>query len=121
MTWAQESVHMRDPSILQDSEIDAFENEIFSMHDPETTDAARIQSIIDVKYAPQDIDAIVAECVHLTPKERGGLSKLLNKFESLFDGTLGEWNTEPVDLELIDPDAKPYHARAYPVPQSQES
>jgi hypothetical protein len=111
---------MRDPSILLASEIDAFENEIYSMHDPETTDAARIQSIIDVKYAPQDIDAIVAECVHLVPKERDGLHKLLTKFESLFDGTLGEWKTEPIDLEIKDPNAKPYHARAYPVPQSQE-
>jgi hypothetical protein len=120
MKWEQASVPMRDPSVLLASEIDAFENEIYSMHDPETTDAARIQSIIDVKYAPQDIDAIVAECVHLIPKERDGLHKLLTKFESLFDGTLGEWKTEPIDLELKDPNAKPYHARAYPVPQSQE-
>ena len=120
MKWEQASVPMRDPSVLLASEIDAFENEIYSMHDPETTDAARIQSIIDVKYAPQDIDAIVAECVHLVPKERDGLHKLLTKFESLFDGTLGEWKTEPIDLEIKDPNAKPYHARAYPVPQSQE-
>jgi hypothetical protein len=33
---------------------------------------------------------------------------LLPKFESLFDGTVG--NTEPIDLELKDPEAKPYHA-----------
>jgi hypothetical protein len=115
MKWEQASVPMRDPSVLLASEIDAFENEIYSMHDPETTDAARIQSIIDVKYAPQDIDAIVAECVHLVPKERDGLHKLLTKFESLFDGTLGEWKTEPIDLELKDPNAKPYHARAYAI------
>ena len=30
------------------------------------------------------------------------------------------WDTDPIDLELKDPDAKPYHARPYPVPQSQE-
>jgi hypothetical protein len=46
---------------------------------------------------------------------------LLQKFESLFDGTLGTWDTEPIDLELKDPEAKPYHARPYPVPPSQEA
>ncbi len=98
MKWAQATVPMRDPSMLQASQIDTLENEIYSMHDPETTDAARIQSIIDIKYAPQDIAAIVAEATHLTNNERKGLSKLLTKFEPLFDGTLGEWKTDPIDL-----------------------
>ena len=96
MKWAQAIVPMRDPSQLQASEIDALENEIYSMHDPETTDAARIQSIIDVKYAPQDIDSIVEKCVDLTESERERLKKLLTKFEPLFDGTLGEWKSEPI-------------------------
>ena len=121
MKWEQAIVPMRDPSQLQASEIDALENEIYSMHDPETTDAARIQSIIDVKYAPQDIDSIVERCVDLTESEWERLKKLLTKFEPLFDGTLGEWKTEPIDLELKDTETKPYHARAYPVPQSQEA
>src|SRR6056300_646042 len=30
------------------------------------------------------------------------------------------WNTDPVTLELKDPNAKPYHAKPYPVPHSQE-
>jgi hypothetical protein len=109
---------MRDPSQLRDC--DTLENEIFFMHDPDTTEAARIQSIIDLKYSPQDINAIVAECVHLTQKERNGLKNFLTKFEPLFDGTLGTWNTDPIDLDLKDEDTKPFHARPYPVPQSQE-
>ena len=121
MKWGNATVPMRDPAQLRPSEIETLESEIFSMHDPATTDAERIQSIIDVKYAPQDIQAIVDECTHLTDDERENLSKLLTKFESLFDGTLGDWDTEPIDLELKDPDTKPYHARAYPVPQSQEA
>jgi hypothetical protein len=59
--------------------------------------------------------------VGLTESERGGLQKLLTKFEPLFDGTLGEWKTEPIDLELKDLETKPYRARAYPVPQCQEA
>ena len=121
MKWDNATVPMRDPSTLRSLEsIDTLENEIFSMHDPDTTEAARIQSIIDIKYAPQDIDGIPNECVHLTETERSGLRKLLHKFEDLFDGTLGTWKTDPIDLELKDSDTKPYHARPYPVPQSQE-
>eukprot|EP00804_Cyclotella_cryptica_P000766 CCRYP_001026-RA/>CCRYP_001026-RA protein AED:0.47 eAED:0.61 QI:0/0/0/1/0/0/3/0/178 len=39
------------------------------------------------------------------------------KIVDLFDGTLGDWNTEPVSFELKE-GAKPYHGRAYPVPHS---
>ena len=45
---------------------------------------------------------------------------MLQKYEHLFDGTLGTWDTDPVELELKDPDCKPYHAKPYPVPHSQE-
>jgi hypothetical protein len=45
---------------------------------------------------------------------------LLKKFEHLFDGTLGNWRTDPADLELKNKNEKPYHARPYPVPHSQE-
>jgi hypothetical protein len=121
MKWDNATVPMQDPSQLLASNLDAFENKIFSMHDPDTTDAEQIQSIIDMKYSPQDIDKIVAECVHLTTDERDKLTTLLKKFEPLFDGTLGTWDSDPIDLELKDPDAKPYHARPYPVPQSQEA
>ena len=43
------------------------------------------------------------------------LLELLTEFEELFDGTLGNWNTEPVSFELKE-GAKPYHGRAFPVP-----
>jgi hypothetical protein len=36
----------------------------------------------------------------------------------LFDGTLGEFNMEPISLQLMDPNFKPIHARAYTVPRS---
>ena len=34
----------------------------------------------------------------------------------MFDGNLGDWDTEPVDLE-IKPDSKPFNSRYYPVPR----
>ena len=38
----------------------------------------------------------------------------------MFDGTLGKWTGEPYDIEL-QPDAKPYHSRAYPIPKIHEN
>jgi hypothetical protein len=40
----------------------------------------------------------------------------------LFDGTLGEFNMDqiPISLQLMDPNFKPIHARAYTVPRSVE-
>jgi hypothetical protein len=53
-------------------------------------------------------------------EEQHQLKILLQKYEHLFDGTLGEFNMEPISLQLIDPNCKPIHARAYTVPRSVE-
>ena len=38
------------------------------------------------------------------------LRDVSNKYEFLFYGTLGTWNTRPVDIEL-QPGSKHYHAK----------
>jgi hypothetical protein len=47
------------------------------MLDPATTEVERIQEILNAKYAPADIDAITAECKHLTGKEQQLLHNIL--------------------------------------------
>jgi hypothetical protein len=37
-------------------------------------------------------------------------------YEELFNGTLGDWKTQPVSFELKE-GARPYHGRPYPVPK----
>jgi hypothetical protein len=120
MIWDNASVPMQSVDKLSVDWVDQFEQELLFAHDPITTDAERIQSIIDAKYTPADLPSITKECNLLSSEEQHQLLKLLQKFEHLFDGTLGSWNVEPVDLELKDPECKPYHARPYPVPHSQE-
>ena len=64
-----------------------------------------------------DLSAICKGLIHLAPHQQEMLLNLLLKYEELFDGTLGEWMTAPVRLQLK-PEAKPYHVRrAYPVPR----
>jgi hypothetical protein len=46
--------------------------------------------------------------------------KLLQKYEHLFDGILGEFKMEPISLHLIDKGVKPVHARPHTVPRTVE-
>ena len=80
----------------------------------------QIKKILDAKYEAADIPTIVESCTHLTDLEKSKLAKLLLKYEELFDGTLGKWKGPPVDIQLRE-NVKPYHARAYPIPKSQEA
>jgi hypothetical protein len=91
------------------------EQELLYAHDPNTTDAERIQSITASKYCPADLTKIVEECTHLDNTEQRQLLKLQQKFEDLFEGTLGTWKTDPVDLELIDPKVKPFSCQTIPI------
>ena len=120
MVWDNAEVPMRSLDYFDQQSVDDMENEIMYLHDPLTTEAERIQTILDAKYAPADLDAIVQECNSLNKDEQAQLLSLLKRFEHVFDGTLGTWKTDPVDLELKESSGKPYHAKPYPVPHSQE-
>ena len=59
--------------------------------------------IIDNNYTKAYLEQVADNATHLNAKERTLLPSLIKNFEDLFDGTLGNWFTEPIDLEL-----KPY-------------
>jgi hypothetical protein len=74
-----------------------------------------MMKILDAKYEKADLPAIIREnCSHLTASDREKLLSVLLKFESLFDGTLGDWKLPPVSFELKE-GMKPYHGRPYPI------
>ena len=73
--------------------------------------------ILDAKYNKADLQSIVNNnCKHLSADQQDKLLQLLMKYESLFDGTLGDWKTMPVSFHLKE-GSKPYHGRAFPVPK----
>ena len=111
---------MQDPDWLESKNLDNFEQKLFMVYDPETTDAERIQKILDLKYSQADLQQVVQELKQLTLEQQSQLLKTLRKYEALFDGTLGTWKTEQVELELKGPNCAPFHAHPYPVPQSHE-
>ena len=76
----------------------------------------RAVKILDSKYEKANlVEVVQTTCTHLTDHQQSKLISLLREFEELFDGTLGDFQTEPVSFELLK-DAKPYHGRPYPIP-----
>ena len=120
MTWDNSWINMQNPSLFDEGSIKTFEEELFLMHDPDTTEAERIQQIVDAKYNAANLQEEVLKVKNINKEERKQLYKLLRKYGTLFDGALGTWKTEPISLKLKDPKCVPYHAKPYPVPHSQE-
>ena len=77
-----------------------------------------LRVILDAKYEKSDLHKVIEnQCQHLTMTQRNELLKLLQKFEELFDITLGTCKTYLVDFELKE-DVKPIFSRPYPVPKA---
>ena len=80
----------------------------------------RVTRILDATYERADLNKIIeTNCKHLSSIQQKIMLNLLKEFEPLFDGTLGTFRTNPVDLELI-PGSKSKHFKAFPVPKIHE-
>ena len=76
--------------------------------------------IVDANYKKANLPEIVKDtCGYLSSIDQSKLLQLLTKYEELFDGTLGDFDTDPVKFNL-QLGAEPYHGKSYPVPQSQK-
>jgi hypothetical protein len=87
--------------------------------EPQSTQEAtkRVTWILDAKYQKADLQAIVNDkCNHLSADQQKKLLQLLQKYKSLFDGTLGDWKTKPVSFQLKE-GVSSYHGQAFPVPK----
>ena len=78
------------------------------------------KKILDSDYKKADLDEVVRNIPHLTEEQKIQVRTTLYQYESLFEGRLGLWDTPPISLELEE-GSKPYHARAYPIPQIHEA
>jgi hypothetical protein len=75
--------------------------------------------ILDAQYEKANLRAITEEeCLnHLSAIEKDKLLKLLQELEELFDRTLGDWDCNPISLQLKE-GAQPYHGRLFPIQKS---
>ena len=72
----------------------------------------RLAKILDIIYAKADLEHVATESTQLNSEERNKLLSLIRDFEDLFDGTLVNWDTDPVELEL-NPDSKMFNCKYY--------
>jgi hypothetical protein len=75
-------------------------NNSLAMEPHSTQDATkRVMQILGAKYKIADLQSIVRDnCKHLSADQQKKIPQLLKKYESLFDGTLGDWKTKPVSF-----------------------
>jgi hypothetical protein len=101
----------------------ALRENIYFAHEPISTQSAikHVVEILDAKYEKADLPAIIRENFsHLKASNIEKLLSVLLRFESLFDGTLGDWNLPPVSFELKQ-GMKPYDGRPYPIPHKHKA
>ena len=98
------------------SYVDGKVQDSFHVEEPPAVADALDRRIAENDYSKCDLDEYVHGLDYLSSDEQEKLLRTLQKYESLFDGTLGTWNCEPYHIQLR-PDAKPYHAKAFPVPR----
>jgi hypothetical protein len=85
---------------------------------PVLVEAEERQSrILDANYDKVDPDEFVRGLSNFYSVEQNELSTVLKKYPILFGGGLGLLRIKPVHLTLCE-DAKPVHARPFPIPQS---
>jgi hypothetical protein len=75
-----------------------------------------ITRILDTKYENTDVRDVVDGLTHLSAQQKADLLEILLENQKMFGSTLGVYSHRKVHIE-IDPDAKPKHSRAYPVPR----
>eukprot|EP00957_Ditylum_brightwellii_P018867 1418245-Ditylum_brightwellii.AAC.1 len=60
--------------------------------------AKRTNAILDAKYKKANLEHIVKNVKSLNTKQQKALIKLLKTYETLFNGTLGDFDCDPADI-----------------------
>lgn len=95
----KESSHPTLPN-MEEQEAENDWTEVFDEH--------YAQQIFDAKYEKQNLLRITEEQSQLTAEQQQALYAVLQQYEDLFEGSLGEWPDEEIEVELK-ADAVPFH------------
>ena len=76
----------------------------------------KLVKILNISYATSDIEHVADKATKLNAEEITQLLRILEYFEDFLNGTLGYWDTDPVDLE-INTVSKPFNCKYYRVPR----
>jgi hypothetical protein len=119
-----DTIPMKDIDTCTLSSVEALIEVYMSANEPQTLrdEYSQAIEILDAECKPSSLDDVIKTCENLHIEEQHHHKILLQKYEHMFDGTLGEFNrgTVPIVLQLMDPNCKPINAHAYTVPRSVE-
>jgi hypothetical protein len=124
VTWDTDTIPMKDRDIGTLSSVEALIEIYMSANEAQTLrdEYSRATKILDADFKSASLDDVIKTCENLHVEEQHKFKILVQKYEHLFDGTLGEFKIEPIPIiyQLMDPNCKPVHASAYTVPRSVE-
>jgi hypothetical protein len=94
VTWDTDTIPIKDRGTL--SSVEALIEFYMIANEPQTLrdEYSRATKILDAEYKPASLDGVIKTCENLHIEEQHQLKELLQKYEHLFDGTLGEFNME---------------------------
>jgi hypothetical protein len=102
ITWDTDTIPMKDRGSLNSkkviTEIYLTANEPWSLMD----EFSLSTKIIDAEYKPSILEEVIKTCENLNEEEQHQLLQVLQKYEHLFGGILGDFNMAPINLNLID-------------------
>jgi hypothetical protein len=93
---------MKDRDTYTLSSVEALIEVYISANEPQTLrdEYSWATKILDAEYKPASLDDVIKTCENLHVEEQHQLKTILQKYENLFDGTLGEFNMETVSISL---------------------
>jgi hypothetical protein len=94
VTWDTDTIPMKDRENNTLSSVEALIEVSMSANEPQTLrgEDYRATKILDAEYKPASLDVVIKSCENLHLHKQHQLKTLLQKYEHLFDGTLGEFN-----------------------------
>ena len=65
---------------------------------------------IEITYETVDLEHVYDNATQMNDEEKNQLLGIIQVFEKCFDGTLGDWYSDPVNIELK-PDYKMFNCK----------
>lgn len=126
--WFGNTIPLRNPNdfspedlavCLHMLQIDVDDDFMFDHFDEDIYENYAVTKILDAMYEHMDLEDVVKMQTHLDPQQQQQLLAVLKKYPRVFGNDLGCYPHKKFHIEL-QPDAKPVHRRAYPVPRVHE-
>jgi len=84
---------------------------------PKVEEELHLTQILPADYKSVNIAEIVKKQTHLDSDERNKLQTVQHDFQDLFAGERGNYNGDPITLELL-PGSKPFYAKPFSIPKA---